>query len=288
MDLRKQMETVMRMRQEFPDVPWPNVTREPLFYGKGDRQGEWHDRQVIVITNGESNPVAVCSDEYLLVPHEVAAAELQATALDMYEKWGPAELKVRIIQGGRKMEVWAAFKDAPMTIGRRDAKVEPKIGVRTSYDLAWEFQTSFGGNQLVCTNGMVGFVIESRMKRKHRLGMSIEGHMNMLKQGMEEFDAQKRVWQTWAELNPPAEVFTKFLEDEASKTFGARHMENILALPETGSGETLESWLSGDTVNVFDAYGIFTQYLTHEVESDLVRIDKGREIANRFAKHFTP
>ena len=68
--------------------------------------------------------------------------------------------------------------------------------------------------------------------------------------------------------------------------FGTRQREEIRALPMTGSQQTLDQWIREESVNVWNLHSVLTQYVTHNIESPLVREDKGEVIAKTFERLF--
>ncbi|RLD58108.1 MAG: hypothetical protein DRI97_03950, partial [Bacteroidetes bacterium] len=155
----------------------------------------------------------------------------------------------------------------------------PKAGVRNSNDLTLEFSRWFGAMELVCANGMVAFKINQSASKKHRQNLDIDFEIKGVIEGMNDFAEQTDIWKNWVDVqlaSADAEVIM------AALPFGSRHNEEILALPETGTGDKVSDWLAGGKVNLYDMYGIYTQFLTHNVESDMVRVTKGEEVARVF------
>jgi len=126
---------------------------------------------------------------------------------------------------------------------------------------------------------MVGYKVQFATKKKHRLNLVTSEQLKSLPQGMAAFSEQVNVWQDWANKQMKA-IEAEMLVD--ALPFGERHTADILALPEIGSGETLEDWLRNDSVNTYRLNSIVTQFLTHEIESEMVRTDKGQKVAQVF------
>ena len=61
--------------------------------------------------------------------------------------------------------------------------------------------------------------------------------------------------------------------------FGPKYSEKILALPQVGSGQTIEKWLTADNLNLWEFNSILTQFITHEIESEMVRVRSGEAVA---------
>jgi hypothetical protein len=116
------------------------------------------------------------------------------------------------------------------------------------------------------------------------LNLEVTSEVLGIPEGMDEFADQVGIWQDWAKkaiAKEEAEVLMDALP------FGARHQEEILALPQAGTGDTMQEWLNSGSVNVYDMDGIYTEFLTHEVDSEMVRVSKGEDIARIFHKHFS-
>jgi len=284
------------VRSRYIDIDFPNVYFSPIWYGR--QQKELADGHLLIVADcpaydDEGVPLErereifkTCTDQYKLVRHEVAIHLFeQALKDERMAPYGKAEIKVSLHNRGRRCYVEATFPECEFEIkNQRNQKLAPKAGIKNSNDLSLEFCKWFGARQLICANGMIAFKVNQISNKKHRLNLEVTSEVLGIPEGMDEFADQVGIWQDWAKKQIKKEEAEVLIE---ALPFGARHQEEILALPQVGSGETLQSWMSKDKVNVFDMYGIYTQFLTHEIDSEMVRVSKGEDVARVFHKHFS-
>jgi hypothetical protein len=288
-----ELDIIQDVRSRYPN-DFPDVYFSPIWYGR--KQKEQAEGHLLIVADvpdrdDEGNMVGrfreiykPCTDQYKLVRHEVAIHLFeQALKDERMDPYGKPVIEVSLHGDGRRCYVEALFPNCHFEI-RKGEKLEPKAGIKNSNDLSLEFCKWFGGRAQVCANGMIAFKINQISNKKHRLNLEVTSEVLGIPEGMDEFADQVGIWQDWAKkaiAKEEAEVLMDALP------FGARHQEEILALPQAGTGDTMQEWLNSGSVNVYDMYGIYTQFLTHEVDSEMVRVSKGEDIARIFHKHFS-
>jgi hypothetical protein len=95
----------------------------------------------------------------------------------------------------------------------------------------------------------------------------------------QKYGEQLEIWETWGEtLIKPTAVDELII----GSGFGSKHQEEILALPEKSTGETVQDWIDAGDVNVMNLYNVLTQFTTHELESEMVKVRRGEQIASTF------
>ena len=281
------------VRGRYPDTKFPNVYFSPMWYGRQQKEKVDNWRLIVAdcpkydedgtLLELEREIFKPCTDQYKLVRHEMAIHLFeQALADERMDPYGKPEIKVALHNHGRRCYVEALFPECKYEIRPGD-KLEPKAGLKNSNDLSLEFCKWFGARQLVCGNGLIAFKINQISNKKHRLNLEVTSEMLGIPEAMEEFADQIGIWSDWAKRQIKKEEAEVIME---ALPFGTRHQEMILALPQAGTGETLQDWLKGASVNAFDMYSIYTQFLTHEIESEMVRVSKGEDVAKVFHKHF--
>jgi len=276
------------IREKYQNLTFPDgVTKSPLYHGRRERVKIDGQYAVIGHVGDEEQVFApAVSKQYKIVPHEIAlhnlVQEMTDHGIDLKEYGEPIITPTLHADGGR-LQIQIAFPDAVHTVKTENhakgRKIHPKATLWNSYDLSKGFRVSFEGIDEVCTNGMVGYKIQFATNKKHRLNLDVTKQMAALPDGLKAFSEQVNVWQDWAKQRLSRLEAMAVVD---ALPFGEKHQEKILALPEVGTGETLDEWLKGDDVNLYRLNGIATQFLTHEVESEMVRVDKGPKIAKVF------
>jgi len=278
------------VRQRYSNVIFPDVFLSPAWYGRSNPTIIEDRFAVVGLVKDEDGveqevPFAVgVSDQYNLIHHEEAIHHIEKVlAKDEAKEYGKAVIMPEMIGDGERMKVGIKFPDAVYLIqteGKAKGRpVEPVALMWNSYDTSKLFGLAFGGTDQICTNGMIGHKVQLSVRKKHRLNLDVEMQASALLDGMAQFSMQASVWQSWARESIKAQDAEDLLE---ALPFGEKHKEEILMLPEVGTGETLESWMKDGKVNLYRLNGITTQFLSHEVESVMVRADKGPKIAKVF------
>lgn len=267
------------------DIKWPEITAERLIIAGMDYAISNYKANCIWVEDQDEPIVAaVTSDKYKFVPYEIAVKKF-LQFLSSFEVWGKPSMNIHIIGDGEKISVTAKYLEHIEKI-KGKAKVgdtiSPTVGFKHSVDLQWPYSVESGAIQLACTNGMVSSKINQTVRKKHRAALDIDEMNATLSQSAEALPEQLAVWNHWADTNLN-KVQTEELIDAS---FGSRHKEQILTLPETQSQETVEQWMNNDQVNVFDLYSVMTQFVTHDLESDLVRVKQANSVADLFHKEF--
>jgi len=269
------------IRERFPDVKFPNVSIQPLQFGRRE-VFQIPDKKAIVIEFEGSNPFvsAICTDSYSLTPFEITVKKLIEASDEVEQKNGPYEVHISLLKNGSRLRTWSEFKTDKKPVKKGD-DIITSLGFQSSYDMGWEHTPFFGALRLVCTNGMTSGVIEKYMSHRHVQTLDLDKQKDALLTGASMMGDQLTEWKKWTNLNIDRKRTFEMME---ALPFGEKHKEKILSLPETGTGETLSQWIENNKVNYWKFYNIHTQFLSHEVESELVKIEKGKEVSNIFHK----
>lgn len=283
------------VRERYPSVPWPDLTQERVYVAGYDfaipgvlsnciqkKIDEEHKLWSYAVDGMIPEHVAFCSDQYNFVPFEVAS-KVFLNFLDSYDQWGKPKVSFQIIDGGRKMKAYAQFDEHTSKLKGKAAKVNDVIspvgGFYHGIDLDWQFRVFAGALRLLCTNGMVGHRLNLELGAKHKSTLDITQMVQGLAPTFEKYGEQLDIWNSWGAttLTPP-QVDDLVL----SSGFGTKHQEEIKALPEKGTGETLEQWMQRGQVNMMNLFNVLTQFTTHELDSELVKVKRGEQIAEAF------
>lgn len=275
----RQAEIITDVRKRYPDVTFPDVYRSPLWYG---RSGAIPIKGACAIIGSVGDKEHVyanaASDQYKIVTHEETLYQMERSLVGVDDFGKPKIKGVSMFDDGAQMCARVEFPECQLEI-KGGKNVSPRVDTWNSYDLSKMYGLSWGAVEQVCTNGMVAYHMKSVITGKHRQNLDIRRDTAILAKGMMEFSGQVDEWKKWGSINLAPPEVTTFME---ALPFGTRHSEKIMALPQTGSGVTVESMLKKGKVNLWELHSIITQFLTHDIESEMVRVKKGEEVAKAF------
>jgi hypothetical protein len=283
------------MRSEFPDVPFPDVYREGVWIGSDrndiERKQEW---QAICgsFTEDRSDRVDYCiaTEEYKILPHEVAAHELRQEIRTQVREYGEPAFDIRMHPDSAVMELVVTFPECDMLIQEGDA-VNPQIKLFNSYDKSKRLSTAFGALQQICSNGLMAFRVMKTLGQKHRQNLDVSYIVGELTKGMAKYSDQVGLWKQWAQKELTSSewdtLWTALPFGDAEEKEDGRerrgYRKQILDLPQTSTGVTIRGLLESKTpINMWTAHSIITQFITHEVPSTERQLMYGREVARAF------
>jgi len=275
------------IRGQFPNVQWPEAYLDALWVGNGaETLVESHSG--VVIVQGDTKRVCnFVTDQYKLVPHEVVMHYLMEECTKNWTQWGAPVFEANLYDDGAKAYLAARFPE--MTMDKKAMRigkdvVEPWVGFKNSYDSQLIFSGTGGGKVLRCSNGMMGTKTLMHFRKKHRKDLFMEDMVARLSTAMSTIEQEHEMWKTWAKIQIEKAQAEEILE---ALPISEKQTEKILALPETGTGLTLESLFnSGKPVSAWTMNSVLTQWLTHEVKDSSGRREREEEFAFVLARNF--
>lgn len=276
------------VRERFPDVDWPDVYTDALWVGNGAETLVESHVGVVVAVGDTKRVVNFVTKQYKLLPHEVAMHSLlKEIETNWTPKWGKPEYEVTLYDSGAKSRMIARFPE--MTMDKKAMRVgkdlvEPWVGFKNSYDSQWIFSGTGGGRVLRCSNGMMGTKTLMHFRKKHRKDLFMEDMVEKLSTAMNTIEQEHEMWKMWAKLQIEKAQAEEILE---ALPISEKQTETILALPEVGTGITLESLFNaGKPVTAWTMNSVLTQWLTHEVKDSSGRHEREEEFAFVLARNF--
>lgn len=263
------------IRDEFPDVPWPHVSEEPIFYGRKEKK-RWEGRKGIVDQRHEVL-YDIVSDDYSLLPHEVAVHQVKI-ALKEFPEYGDPKLQIFLPYSGAKMVLNVTFPETKHLI-KKDV-ISPMFKVRNSYNRTWVYSFQFGAVQQICTNGLVSWKSHDFFGRKH-IGLDPSDIIHALQKSATLLSDEIGLWQGWAEKKLNSDEYSMLWE---ALPFSKKEKEKIEELPQTGTGLLLPKALKDDTLTKWDFASVVTQFVTHELSSENRKADVEPQIARTFTR----
>jgi hypothetical protein len=223
-----------------------------------------------------------CTEIYKPVSHEEVIFMTEQAVAKLPE-FGTPIITPYLLADGGKLRVKVAFPDVVFDINPKVGDiVNPNVDVFSSYDLGWKLRGDFGGDRLVCSNGMkVGAIFDS-FKKRHLTSLDPTELMDTISNGMGKFSEQTALWRKWAEEKMlPAQYQTMW--DELP--FSAPEKEKIEMLPEAATHILLPAALKSGELTRWNFYNVLTQYATHNISSEVRRIEIQPAITKIFEKY---
>ena len=309
------METVNRIRGIYPDVDWPNFGQKDVLYMKSRYRTEQAVSFIDMVKKAEDKDAIRLVKAYMEnLPHMVTAEghkvnldtatdTIFATASPLYTpifheevmdavhrvlereemvSFGAPEIDTTMLSDGGKCIIKVRFPEVEYDIRLNKGKpdiVNPEIHFKNSYDLGWKFSMSFGAYRLVCTNGLTIGKEFTRYVKRHMPNLSIELMAGSLVKGMQAFAQETVVWKDWTERTLKTVEYDNIWD---ALPFSDKRREAIEGIAEEHSRKLLPESIADGSLSMWQFYNTVEQYLTHNVESEMVRIDASQKTADVF------
>jgi len=262
------------VRERYPKVYFPDPVLEPVWFGRREHQ-RIDGKKAIVDQNSETrNVFGICSDAYKVVHYEdiIHMTEQSIGALTDY---GTVQICPHTYLDGGRMKIGVKFPDMKSEIKKVDS-IFPKVDIFTSYDLSKKLMGQFGAFQLKCTNGMGVWQHFKKFAKRHLQNLFLNELGTNISEGLSIFGEQVDTWKRWADLKIEKELYETLWEE---LPFSKAERQRIEALPEIGTQLLLSQAVASNDLNLWSLNSVLTQFATHEVKSELRRIDLEPAIA---------
>jgi hypothetical protein len=261
-----------KVRERYPQVVFPDPALEPVFWGRRTME-LIPDRKAVVDLNS-GNVFAVCSDRYKVVHYEDIIHMVEGVIPNL-KRHGEIRLHPTIFSDGGKMKLTMHFPNAKTEIAKGDS-IHPKVEVFSSYDLSYRLTGRFGAFQLRCTNGMGVWKFFNAFAKKHLFNLNLGDLESTIAEGLGIFGHQISSWREWSETKLNEPVYNSIWKE---LPFSPKEKEKIEVLPEIGTNRTIREALKKESLTLWQLNSILTQFTTHEVKSELRKIELEPEIA---------
>lgn len=252
------------------DIPFPNVTLEPLAWGAENNAFASH---CAVVNKDDGRVITVVTDSYSILRHEDFLATADESLRNTYGK--DITRKTRLINGGDKMLAVYTLEDNPITLRNGDTAF-PSLILKNSYDLGWAAALSGGVFRLICSNGAyVGEMTASKKKHTAQLDgdyvkyitKGIVSNIPLIEKRMTEWSKEKIGRKTHInldalKLNDGEQQSLRFLQE---KSTGLRIESKTV---ETVDGEKT-IWTPEDDTTKYDLWNLMTEFATHRITSPI-------------------
>jgi hypothetical protein len=260
--------------------------KEPLWFGRRDHQ-RITDKKVIFDQRApvvEGNPAVfgICSEKYKIIPYE-DIIHMTEQSVGKIEGYGKIQLCPHTYLDGARMCIGIKFPEMQYAIKKVDM-ITPKIEVFTSYDLSTKLMGRFGAFQLKCTNGMGIWKSFKSFAKRHLQNLFLNELGETISTGMQIFGDQVHQWKLWADMKINLPLYETIWDE---LPFSAAERIKIEALPEIGTNLVLSKAIQTNGLDLWSLNSVLTQFATHEVKSELRRIDLEPTIAQVMERAFS-
>jgi len=263
------------IRNRYQDCYFPHPVLEPVFWGKREKI-RIPDKKAIVDYNAtEFNTFGICSDDYKIIPYEDIIGLVEQTVSGI-KNFGKIEVKPSSYLDGARLRVNLSFPEKKISIVKGD-NILPKIEIFSSHDLSTKLKGRFGAFQLKCSNGMGVWKTFKSFAKRHLQNLYLADLSASITEGLEVFELQTNLWKEWSELKIPQKIYEELWAD---LPFSTAEKARIEVLPEIGTKLLLPEAVKSDDLNLWSLNSVLTQFATHEVKSELRKIDLEPMIAH--------
>jgi hypothetical protein len=254
------------IRERFPKTKWVDVAQEPLWFGRSEMTRIPGKAIVGYDKDGESHYYATASEDYFVLPNEVAVWMALEEAKN-YPEYGKPVAVMDHVDG--KMFAHLEFPEFEHKELVKGDPLALRVDIYNSYDLSRAFEIGMSMLRLVCTNGMKAWLPEGNIAKKRHYGiMAPWNQIKTLGDKLDTMSIQFDLWKSWTEKQIGAKevdaVFGKLL-------FSEKQVKTIRELAETGTETSIDKKLEENKLTVWDLNNSMTQFVSHEIESEIVK-----------------
>lgn len=258
------------VRERYPKVYFPDPILEPLYFGRRDKK-RYEGKKVIVdqaFTGNGAMTFGICSDAYKVVRYE-DIIHMVENSVGKLTDYGQIQVCPHTYLDGARLRIGIKFPDMASAIRAVDSII-PKVDVFSSLDLSTKLKGMFGAFQLKCTNGMGIWKTMVQFSKRHLQNLYLNDLGETISGGLAIFGTQVDSWKNWASTQISKDIYDEIWDE---LPFSAAEKIKIEALPEIGTNLLLSNAVNSSSLDLWTLNGILTQYSTHNVASELRRID---------------
>jgi hypothetical protein len=183
---------------------------------------------------------------------------------------------------GARISIGIKFPELKMAIKKVDSII-PKVEVFSSLDLSTKLKGRFGAFQLKCTNGMGVWKTFKQFAKRHLQNLFLNELGNNISEGLALFGDQVNTWKKWTEIQVDKDMYDTIWDE---LPFSTAERTKIEALPEIGTNLLVGKAIEAKSLDLWSLNSVLTQFATHEVKSELRRIDLEPVIAKVMDRTF--
>lgn len=269
------------VRERHPKVYFPDPVMEPIWFGRRERQRIPDKKAIVDQLSPNKVSFAICSDQYKVVHFEDIVHMIEQS-VGKLTNYGTVQVCPHTYLDGARLKIGIKFPEMKSEIKKVDAII-PKVEVFSSYDLSTKLTGRFGAFQLKCTNGMGVWKSFKSFAKRHLQNLFLNELGNNISEGMSLFGEQVNTWKKWVEMKIPP-ILYETIWDELP--FSKAERGRIEEMPEIGTNLLLSKAAKDSSLDLWSLNSVLTQFATHQVKSELRRIELEPEIARVMDRTF--
>jgi hypothetical protein len=216
--------------------------------------------------------------EYQLVTHQQMIEKTELTLKPLLKSLGDFERTIRIDGEGERMRTTYRFPSVNVEIRKGDM-VNPTVELFNSLDRSWKNSIIIGAFRLICTNGMTIGETFGKFKKRHLRSLDFEEAQSVLENGVEKIQQQAIEWKGWSNV----QLSVKEVENTITALKLTNKEKELLMEEEEASTQlSIEDWMlfkelemrpeMVERMNKWTFYNIITQFATHQINTELRRL----------------
>jgi len=267
-----------------PEISFPEILIQDLMFGNPINP-EIHPTKKALVGNfeGKHHIYSEPSGRYQLLHHEeIIANTIEfVRSENLKDVYGNPVFEPKMWANGSRMKFTITFPEANLEIPTPKGRVTvaPRISLINSYDLSKKLQILFEALQLVCSNGMMAYRAIEGTQKRHMIGLNLNKQLSLIRPGIQNYPKQIEFWGKLALIEYTGNQFSDFIQ---KLPFGQRHIDSLVHLPIIGEGGTLIQQFRNNKVNLWSVHNAVTQFITHEIDSDEVKLAKSAKAEEAF------
>lgn len=201
----------------FPKVP--TFSRHPFRVGNEENRFKDEIRREPVKITEDPMPVATVSKTYSLIQHrDVLKSVFQALKLIRIDISG-VESSLLLSEYGERMQWSCTIPDVDFDPGDRCPLVL-RINCLNSVDTSTVLEITFDWFRLVCSNGMMFGLKDSRLRRRHVQSLDPSDIAAYLKEQLDQLPQEQSLYESWFKtaVEPPSLI--TWIDDRIAKEWG--------------------------------------------------------------------
>ena len=211
------VELTGQVAELFPHVPV--FSRHPFRVGGEENRFKDEIRREPLKITDEPMPVATVSKAYSLIQHrDVLASVFRALKMIHIDISG-VESSLLLSEYGERMHWSCAIPNMDFDPGDGHALVL-RINSLNSVDTSTVLEITFSWYRLICSNGMMFGLKDSRLRRRHIQSLDPEDIADYLKEQLDQLPKEKSLYATWFNTTVEPPVLVGWIDEEVANKWG--------------------------------------------------------------------
>ena len=211
------IELTGKVAELFPHVPV--FSRHPFRVGSEENRFKDEIRREPLRITDEPLPIATVSKTYSLIQHrDVLASVFRALKMIRIDI-SSVESSLLLSEYGERMHWSCAIPDMDFNPGDGYPLVL-RINCLNSVDTSTVLEIAFSWFRLVCSNGMMFGLKDSRLRRRHIQSLDPEDIAAYLKEQLDQIPQEKSMYAIWLQSVVDAQSLIDWIDETVAKEWG--------------------------------------------------------------------